>query len=87
MTPDMVAAAITFGAWLSSATNTYALLKDGQAKGVRPYANMYLAISNSVLTYQLGALGQVLTSTVSGLFVLLNILNAILIVRYAAWQK
>lgn len=87
MIPDKIMAASMLGAWLISTTNTYALLTDRQAKGIRPYANMYFAISNSVLTYQLGALGQPLASTVSGLFVLLNILNAILIIRYAAWQK
>lgn len=87
VTPDALAATLMLGAWLSATTNTYALFRDRQAIGVRPYSNMYLAISNSALAYQLASLGQPLASAVSVLFVLLNILNATLIVRYAAWQR
>lgn len=87
MNSDAIVAISMFGAWMIATTNTYALLKDRQAKGIRPYASMYLAVSNSALAYQLGALGQPLASMVSGLFVLLNIINAILIIRYAAWPR
>lgn len=90
MTTDMIVAATTFGAWLISATNTYALIVDGDAKGVRPYSSMYLAASNSFLTYQLVSLEQAVTAVVSVLFVLLNIVNASLIIRYqgfAPWPK
>lgn len=90
ITADMAMAATMFGAWLISATNTYALIVDGDAKGVRPYSNLYLAASNSFLAYQLVSLEQVVTAIVSGLFVLLNIVNASLIIRYqgfAPWPR
>lgn len=90
MTADMVMAVTMFGAWLISATNTYALIVDGDAKGVRPYSSMDLAASNSFLTYQLVSLEKAVSAVVSILFVLLNIINASLIIRYqgfAPWPR
>jgi len=90
MTADMAMAATMFGAWLIDATNTYALIVDGDAKGVRPYSSMYLAASNSFLAYQLVYLEQAATAAISVLFVLLNIINASLIIRYqgfAPWPR
>lgn len=90
MTADIAMAVTMFGAWLISATNTYALIVDGDAKGVRPYSSMYLAASNSFLVYQLVSLGQTVSAAVSALFVLLNVVNASLIIRYqgfAPWPR
>ena len=90
MTADTAMAATMLGAWLINATNTHALLVDKDAKGIRPYASMYFALSNCFLTYQFVSLGQMATAIASGLFVLLNIVNASLIIRYqgfAPWPK
>lgn len=82
MSADLLTAITMMGAWCLSAINVWALIKDGDAKGVRPYASLYFAVNNTILAMTLWQLNQTLSATVTGLFVVLNLVTAALIIRY-----
>lgn len=77
---DIITAATMFGAWCLSAINVWALIKDNDAKGIRPYASLYLSVSNTVLSVNLWSVGSVASASVSFLYAALNIVNASLII-------
>jgi hypothetical protein len=79
---DLLTAIMMMGAWCLSAINVWALIKDGDAKGVRPYASLYFAVSNTMLAMSLWHLDQTMSATATGMIAVLNLTNAALIIRY-----
>ncbi len=82
---DKIAAFFMFGAILVSLTNTRALIKDRQAKGIRPWLSLYLAMTNIIMAMMLlqdG--GKPFTASVFILAFFVNTTNATLIFRFGS---
>ncbi len=83
LSPDVIMAiSVSVGVCLGL-LNTWALVVDGAALGVRPYAAAWVGISNALLGIQLLGLGQVATAAAFLLSASVNFTNASLI----AWHQ
>ena len=79
---DLIIAASFVGAAALAAINTFALFRDGGARGIRPYSNMYFFFHNTILCYTFARTGLPLAAAATVLHMIINTTNVIMIVRY-----
>ncbi len=82
MSNDIMMAFGMLGAAALASINTYALFRDGAAKGIRPYSNMYYSINNMLLAWSFAKNDMPITASLMILHIAINLANATLIIRY-----